>query len=98
MKKPKVVNTGMNGVDVNNQYRSYFPPGTTSRKCWKYLIWLFLNLVNAFILERIVGKKKPHQLDFHRELAKLLSACYNGYKRPSNSGKRVLETVSTEEN
>ena len=35
MKKPDVVvvyNSGMNGVDVNDQYRSYYPPGTTSRK------------------------------------------------------------------
>ena len=34
MKKPDVVdvyNGGMNGVDVNDQYRSYYPPGTTSR-------------------------------------------------------------------
>ena len=35
MKKPDVVvvyNSGMNGVDVNDQYRRYYPPGTTSRK------------------------------------------------------------------
>jgi len=45
MKKPDVVvvyNSGMNGVDVNDQYRSYYPPGTTSRKWWKYLFWSFL--------------------------------------------------------
>ena len=35
MKKPDVVvvyNSGMNGVDVNDQYKSYYPPGTTSQK------------------------------------------------------------------
>ena len=40
LKKPDVVNVyngGMNGVDVNDQYRSYYPPGTTSCKWWKYL-------------------------------------------------------------
>ena len=41
MKKPDVVpiyNQGMNGVDVNDQYRSYYPPGSVSRKWWKYLL------------------------------------------------------------
>ena len=85
MKKPDVVvvyNSGMNGVDVNDQYRSYYPPGTTSQKWWKYLFWFFLNLsmVNGFILEKLAGKKKRRQFDFHRELAKLLIAGYNGYK------------------
>ena len=83
MKKPDVVdvyNGGMNGVDVNDQYRSYYPPGTTSRKWWKYLLWFFVNLsmVNAYILEKLTGKKKRRQLDFRRELAKLLIAGYNG--------------------
>ena len=63
IKKPDVVvvyNSGMNGVNVNDQYRSYYPPGTTSRKWWKYLLWFFLNLsmVNSFILEKLAGKKK----------------------------------------
>ena len=63
VKKPDVVNVyngGMNGVDVNDQYRSYYPPGTTSRKWWKYLLWFFVNLsmVNVYILEKLAGKKK----------------------------------------
>ena len=47
MKKPDVVavyNDGMNGVDVNDQYRSYYPVGSVSRKWWKYLLWFFFNL------------------------------------------------------
>jgi len=61
MKKPDVVvvyNSGMNGVNVNDQYRSYYPPGTTSRKWWKYMFWFFLNLsmVNGFILEKLPAK------------------------------------------
>ena len=103
MKKPEVVKaykSGMNGVDVNDQYRSYYPPGTTSCKWWKYLLWFFMNLsmVNAFILEKLAGKRKRTQLDFRRELAKLLIAGYNSYKRPSNTRKRVLQTVTTKEN
>ena len=102
MKKPDVMgvyNSGMNGVDVNDQYRSYYPPGTTSRKWWKYLFWFFLNesMVNAFILKKLASKKKQYQVDFRRELAKLLIASYNGYKRPSTSSKRVVRTVTSEE-
>lgn len=55
-------------------------------------------MVNAFILEKLAGKMKQTDLDFCRELAKLLIAGYNGYKRPSNTGKSVLQTVTTEEN
>ena len=103
MKKPDVMgvyNSGMNGVDVNEQYRSYYPPGTTSRKWWKYLFWFFLNesMVNTFILKKLAGKKKQYQVDFRRELAKLLIAGYNGYKRPSTSSKLVVRTVTSEEN
>ena len=62
MKKPDVVpiyNEGMNGVDVNDQYRSYYPPGSVSRKWWKYLLWFFFNLsmVNAYILEKLARNK-----------------------------------------
>ena len=69
MKKPDVVNVyngGMNGVDVNDQYQSYYPPETTSCKWWKYLLWFFLNLsmVNTYILEKLAGKKKRRQFEF----------------------------------
>ena len=62
MKKPDVVpiyNEGMNGVDVNDQYQSYYPPGSVSGKWWKYLLWFFFNLsmVNAYILEKLAGNK-----------------------------------------
>ena len=53
MKKPYVVvvyNSGMNGVHVNDQNRSYYPPGTTSQKWWKYLFWFFLNLSMVMVL------------------------------------------------
>ena len=95
-----VYNSGMNGVDVDDQYRSYYPPGTTSRKWCKYLFRFFLNvlMVNAFILEQLAGKKKRYQLDFRQELAKLLIAAYNGYKRPSTPRKCAVRTVTSEKN
>ena len=101
-KKPEVVsvyNSGMNGVDVNDQYRSYYTPGTTSKKWWKYLLWFFIDsaIVNAFILEKLAGRGR-RQLPFRRELARLLIAGFNGYKRPSSSGQRAVSTFTTEQN
>ena len=77
-----VYNSGMNGVDFNDQYKSYYPPGTTSQKWWKSLFWFFLNLsmMNGFILEKLAGKKQ-RQLDFRHQPAKFLIAGYNDYKR-----------------
>ena len=53
-------------------------------------------LTCPYILEKLAGKKKRHQLDFRRELpvAKQLIAGYNGYKQPSNSGERAIKTVT----
>ena len=53
--KPAVIsfyNKFMNGVDVNNQYRSYYPVGAQFKKWWKYLAWFFVNIsiVHSFIL------------------------------------------------
>ena len=95
MKTPDVVpiyNQGMKRVDVNDQYQSYYPPGSVSRKWWKYLLWFFFNLsmVNAYILEKLAGNKVHSQLAFRRELARLLITSCNGYKRPSSSGTRVI--------
>ena len=80
--KPEVVpsyNDSMNGVDVNDQCWSYYPPSLVSRKWWKYLLWFFFNLsmVNAYILEKLASNKVRSQLAFWRELARLLIASYN---------------------
>ena len=53
--KPAVIsfyNKFMNGVDVNDQYRSYYPVGAQFKKWWKYLAWFFVNIsiVHSFIL------------------------------------------------
>ena len=58
MMKPEVIkvyNNSMNSVDINDQHHSYYPPGTTSHKWWKYLLWFFKNLLmlNAFILQKL---------------------------------------------
>ena len=43
-------------------------------------------------------KKVQSQLAFQHELARLLIACYDGYKHPSTSGKCVIQTLSSKEN
>ena len=103
IKKPKVVkayNSDMNGVNVNDQYCSYCPSGAISCISWEYLLWFFitLSMVNASIFEKLARKKKRTQLDFCPELAKLLIARYNSYKRPSKTRKLALETVTNEKN
>ena len=58
----------------------------------------FFNLsdVNSYILEKLAGNKNGSQLAFRRELARLLIAGYNGYKRPSSSDKRAIQTLTRE--
>ena len=76
-------------------------PGTPGkRKWWKYLLWFFFNLsmVNAYILEKLAGNRVHSQLAFRHELARLLIAGYNGYKRPSSSGARAIQTLTSEQN
>ena len=62
-------------TNVNDQYRSYYPAGSVSRKWWKYLLWFFFNLfiVNSYILEKLAGHEKQSQLAFRRELARLIA-------------------------
>ena len=64
------------------------------------IVFFFFNLsvVNSYILEKLAGNKKRSQLTFRRELARLLIAGYNGYKPPSSSGMRAMETLTCEEN
>lgn len=48
-------NKGMNGVNANDQYQSYYTQGSVSQKRCKYLPWFFLNLsiINGYILEKV---------------------------------------------
>ena len=88
--KPAVIsfyNKFMNGVDVNNQYRSYYPIGAQSKKWWKYLAWFFVNIsiVNSFILQNLQTdrRRRLKHLDSHLALARQLISTYNGYKKIS---------------
>ena len=63
--KPDVVtvcNKGMNGVNANDQYQSYYTQGSVSQKRCKYLPWVFLNLsiINGYILEKVERRCKAN--------------------------------------
>ena len=77
----------MNGADVNDQYRSYYPVGAQSTKWWKYLPWFFVNtsIVNSFILQNLQTDRRHRlkHLDFRLALARQLISTYNGYKKIS---------------
>ena len=90
--KPAVIsfyNKFMNGVDVNDQYRSYYPVGAQSKSWWKYLVWFFVNIsiVNSFILQNLqTGRRRRlKHLDFRLALARQLISTYNGYKKISSA-------------
>ena len=90
--KPAVIslyNKNMNGVDVNDQYRSYYSVGSPSKKWWKYLAWFFVNIsiVNGFVLYKlqIDSRRRLKHLDFRLLLAKQLVSDYNGYKKRSSA-------------
>ncbi|CAB4023379.1 Hypothetical predicted protein [Paramuricea clavata] len=90
--KPAVIslyNKYMNGVDVNDQYRSYYPVGAQSKKWWKYLAWFFVNIsiVNGFILQNLQTdrRRRLKHLDFRLALARQLISTYNGYKKISSA-------------
>ena len=98
--KPAVIslyNKYMNGVDINDQYRNYYPVEAQSKKWWKYLAWFFVNIsiVNGFILQNLQTdrRRRLKHLDFRLALARQLISTYNGYKKiysaPSGRKKDV---------
>ena len=90
--KPAVIsfyNKFMNGVDVNDQYRNYYPVEAQSKKWWKYLAWFFVNIsiVNSFILQNLHTDRRGRlkHLVFRLALARQLISTYNGYKKISSA-------------
>ncbi|KAK6962850.1 piggyBac transposable element-derived protein 3 [Biomphalaria glabrata] len=45
-------NSGMFGVDLADQYRSYYPIGRNGKKWWRYLMWFCFQVatINSYIL------------------------------------------------
>ena len=79
----------MNGVEVNDQYRSYYPVGAHSKKWWKYLAWFSVNvsIVHSFILQKLQTYRRGRlkHLEFRLALARQLISTYKGYKKISSA-------------
>ena len=81
-------NTFMGGVDLNDQFQSYYPSGRTGMKWWRYIFWFLLDvsICNAMVLERLsshadTGRKRRALLHFKLQLAKELIGGFSGRKR-----------------
>ena len=93
----KLYNQKMGGVDRGDQYRKYYELRMKSRKVYKYIFWLLveISMLNAYILTKYiprVGKPLLHFKDFRVELAKLLIGNYYGRKK---TGRPVLHLHQT---
>ena len=56
-----VYNTSMGGVDLHDQYRSYYSIGRRSKKWWRCLTWFFCQvaIINAYQLYLAVYSRTP---------------------------------------
>ena len=72
-------NSSMGGVDLFDQYATYYPVGWPSVKWWQYLCWWLFQvaMVNAFVLwkeSQLTSflKKGQRHIDFHLAVTKSL--------------------------
>lgn len=86
------------GVDVADQYRTYYDTQLTSRRNWYPLFYWALEtaIINAFIIYRDehAGKEMDH-LDFRLDLAWALIERGGGVPRPQQSTKRNIDNLET---
>ena len=89
-------NRSMGGMDLNDQYRSYYPSGRSGKKWWHFIFWFLVDVsvCNAFIMEGISPhlpssrSRRPH-LQFKLELAKQLIGDYSGRKRYAGKKRKA---------
>ena len=98
----RMYNTFMGGVDLNDQYRSYYPSGRTGMKWWRYTFWFLLDvsICNAMVLEKLsphaaTGRKRRGLLPFKLQLAKELIGGFCGRKRYPGHKRKSSSTDST---
>uniref|UniRef100_A0A2C9KGK8 PiggyBac transposable element-derived protein domain-containing protein n=1 Tax=Biomphalaria glabrata TaxID=6526 RepID=A0A2C9KGK8_BIOGL len=79
-------NSGMFGVDLADQHRSYYPVGRVSNKWWRYMLWYLIDIsmINSFLLMK---KSRPNDstdslsqnhLLFHKKVADQLLTAATG--------------------
>lgn len=87
----EIYNQHMGGVDLHDQYRSYYPLGRRSKKWWRCLVWFLIQvaIINAYHLYVAVHSrsatttKKLTHLQFRLAIARWL-------KSPPSTRKRAL--------
>ena len=89
-------NANMGGVDLTDQYMSYYPVGRPGKKWWRYLVWYIVNLsvVNAYIIFNKSEKDPPppkgyKHLQFRTDVADQLVAGFTC--RKLQSGKKAKQ-------
>ena len=90
-------NRSMGRVDLNDQYRSYYPSGQSGKKWWHFIFWFLLDVsvCNAFIMEGMSphlpsSRSRRTHLQFKLELAKQLIGDYS--RRERYAGKKRKAT------
>lgn len=98
----KQYNTFMGGVDLNDQFRSYYTSGRTGKKWWRYVFWYLLDvsICNAMVLEHVSpttrhGRKRRALFPFKLQLAKELIGGFCGRKRYPGLKRKCASTQST---
>ena len=92
-------NTFMGGVDLSDQFRSYYPSGRTGMKWWRYIFWFLLDvsICNAMIIEKLsphaqTSRKRRALLQFKLQLAKELIGGFSGRKRYPGQKRKSSST------
>ena len=90
-------NRSMDGVDLNDQYRLYYPSGCSGKNWWWFVFWFLVDVAisNVYVVEGLSSQLPPSKsrhthLQFKLELAKQLIGGYSGRKR--YAGKRRKAT------
>ena len=94
-------NQNMGGVDLSDQYRSYYPVGRHSKKFWKALLWYLVNmaLVNSYIIykltcEKVQCKKVKSHLKFRMAIVHQM---IGGFTSRQRAGRKAAEKPVIEE-
>ena len=89
-------NRNMGGVDLNDQYRSYYPSGRSGKKWWRFVFWFLVDVVvcNAYVVEGLSShlpssKSRRNHLQFKLEVAKQLIGGYSGRKRYAGKKRKA---------
>ena len=100
-------NENMGGVDLADQYRSYYQVGRASRKWWRYLFWFLVQtaMVNSYLVIKSSGaptlKRSPlsHHLLFRMKvLENLLARASGSITRSVSESPSTRSITASKEN